>query len=160
RFLPARSADGGQALVCPSCQEPVPLRYGRDCARFPPVVCSLLGHPGHGKTTYLASLLHEFEHLGIDEPEFSYLTLDEAGLRAVRQRQRAAAEGRPAAATPKARPTPVLVRLGRTPALGPCHLLLYDLAGAVCHNAGELKEWAGHLCRCPVLVWLVSLREA
>src|SRR5262245_61072413 len=82
-----RTVDQGSAgYSCPACYEPVPLRYVVDYESYPPVVFSLTGLRGHGKTVFMASLLHELERVGAEWPGFSYTPLDEDGLEGVREK--------------------------------------------------------------------------
>jgi hypothetical protein len=154
------SATGsGSVHTCPACAELVPLRYVRDYDRYPAVVFSLTGLRGHGKTCYLASLLHEFERIGALWPDFSYIPLDEEGLVGVRERQRALERGDLPESTRKVFPRPVLLRLEGLPDLGGCHLLMYDTAGEAFQRSGELRQYAGYVTRSRVVVFLVSLER-
>src|SRR5262249_48837840 len=88
-FTQAVSEDGGKSYTCPECKEAVPLLYAEDYAEYPPIVFSLVGLRGHGKTVYLASLLYEFERVGRQWRDFTFSPLDESGLTTVREKQKA-----------------------------------------------------------------------
>ncbi|OPZ85395.1 MAG: hypothetical protein BWY76_01431 [bacterium ADurb.Bin429] len=159
--FPSRKVDGkGLVYTCSRCGEAVPLRYVRDYAAYPPVTYSIIGMRGHGKTTYLASLLHELSHVGIRWPAFSYLPLDEEGLQLVREKQRSLEAGHLPESTPQVLPRPVILRLeGMTGAVPQCHLLIYDTAGEAFQQVSSLKNFASYVTRSHVVVFLVSITD-
>lgn len=159
RFREAARQDGRRGYDCPQCNEAVPLRYVQEYDRYPPVVLSLVGLPGHGKTVYLSSLLYALNRFTTQCPEFSYAPLDEEGMSVVREKQRALEEGHLPQSTRKVFPRPVILRLENVPRLGSWHLLVYDMAGEVFQQVSQLTQYAGYVVRSRVVVWLVSLRD-
>lgn len=147
-------------LSCPACGEPVPLLYARDYQEFPPVIFSITGPRGHGKSVYLASLLFEFDQIAQEWPGFHCRPLDEEGIRAVRDRQRDLERGLLPEPSVKNFPKPVILRMEGVPEFGRCQLLLYDTSGEAFETAAGLEAWAGYVLHSPVVVFMVSLKDA
>jgi len=150
---------GNIGLTCPLCGEEVPLRYAREYAEFPPVMFSVIGFRGHGKTVFLSSFLHQLEEAELNWRDFSAAPLDETGLRDIRKRQQELETGQLPDSTRKAFIKPAIIRLQNVPNLGNCHLLLYDTAGEAIENVTELSQHYGYISRVPVIVVLVSLKD-
>lgn len=149
----------GPPPSCPECGEPVPTLYVRDYESCPPVVLSMVGLSGHGKTVFLASLLYELDRIHSRWPNFSYQPLDESGMKTLEEAQTALARGNLPQSSPKVFPRPVILRLDGVPQLNSCHLLLYDTAGEVFERKAELLEYGRYALRSPYVVWLLSLTE-
>lgn len=158
-FTEQADAKKGIWYLCPQCHEKVPLRYVRDYHQYPPVIFSLVGMRGHGKTTYLASLLYDISRLGMRVPGFTYSALDEEAMVMVREKQRALEEGHLPTSTPQMFPRPVIIRLKGDNLLGQCHLLIYDTAGEVFNNVNSVKQFAGYIVRSDTIVWLLSEKD-
>jgi hypothetical protein len=124
--------------------------YAEDYKKFGPVLFSVVGDSGHGKTVYLDSLLHQFEDL-------SAQALDQADLEAVRDRLRKKRNGELPAATAKVFNKPLIMRLNAVPRHGSCDLLMFDQSGETFGRVEEIKTHAPYLFRSKVLIWLVSL---
>lgn len=145
--------------LCPGCGGDVPLRYVRDYDSYPPIVLSLIGFSGHGKTVYVASLWGALTRACAEWPDFSYIPLDEQALQAVRERQDALERGDLPDATQQVFPRPVILRMDGVPGIGKCQLLVYDTSGEAFEQVNHLKEYGGYVTQSPAVVWLVSLQD-
>lgn len=162
-FQPFNAEEGGTAYLCPrpTCKGLVPSRYVLDYFKFPPVVFSLVGMKHHGKSVFLGSLFYFLDHIRGEWPGFSYLPLDETGLRNVREIQRKLEKRETIDPTQvqKGFPQPVIIRLHGIPEYGDCHLLAYDHSGESLQNVPGMKKHAGFVTDSPVVVWLLSLND-
>lgn len=160
-FKEVSGVKGSIGLVCPNsdCGEEVPLRYSRDYSLFPPVMFSVIGFRGHGKTVFLSSFLTQLETAGLLWPNFSAATLDESGMGNVRGRQAELRSKKLPDSTPKMFIKPAVMRVENVPHLGNCHLLLYDSSGEAIESVSELTTHYGYISRVPVITLLVSLKD-
>lgn len=158
QFEETRQLNNSLTLSCPQCHETVPLRYAQDYERYPPIVFSVVGLFGHGKTVFFSSLLIEFELLAKLHRAFSYTPLDEAGLRTVRETQRLLEQGvLPSKTPPNLFPKPVILQVEGMGDARDFRLLVYDIGGEVFENVSQLKQFGGYVSRGRTTVWLVSL---
>src|SRR5262245_58727842 len=117
-FVEEADASGRPVLVCPepACREAgVPLLYAQNYTAFPAVPFSIVGLRGHGKTVFLTSLFHEFDELGRRWAGFYWASLDEEGMREVRQRLTDLRAGRLPEATNMVFPRAHILRLNNVP---------------------------------------------
>ncbi len=157
--FPARKVDRGQIYSCPACHMAIPLRYVQDYWSYPPVILSLIGLPRHGKTTYLATVLHGLIQLVSASPSFTYTALDEEAMELIREKQRALDSGHLPESTPQVFPHPVILRMEGDPIIGQCHLLIYDTGGEVFTRVSAIKQYAGYIMRSSTVVWLLSIQD-
>jgi hypothetical protein len=144
----------------PACREVIPSRYVRDYGEYPPLVFSLVGFSGHGKTTYLNSLLLEFDRIG-SEPAwrgFSWMPIDERRMADAQRKIRELLQQRHVPAlTRQVFAEPLIVQLNGVPEVGRCQLLLCDTRGEVFTRVPDTREGAFYAARGEVVVWLLSL---
>jgi hypothetical protein len=150
--FPMTKQDTGRAYRCPECNELVPVMYAEDYAKFGPVIFSVMGYSGHGKTVYLDSLLHQFDDMAAH-------ALDQADLESVRRRLRVKKSGDLPAPTAKVFNKPLIMRLSNVQSYGNCDLLMFDQSGETFGRVEEIKTYAPYLFRSKVLIWLVSLTD-
>ncbi len=139
-----RDPEHGPVLRCDSsrCNYPtIPLLYGEDYAAHPPVPLSLIGLPGHGKTTFIDGLIQEIQAAGRRwaDAGFSYAWLDEARFRNARQRIRAFRDGSAPNGTRTVFPKPQGLRLHGVPRVGGSQLVISDAAEYV--RPGSVVVW-------------------
>jgi parallel beta-helix repeat protein len=157
RFEDKRQPDNSLMLTCALCNELVPVRYRDDYDRYPPVVFSLVGLRGHGKTVFFSTLLSELDGLAKANQAFSYTPLDEAGLKTVREAQRALELGHlPGASGPLFR-KPAILQLDGMRESRRFRLLVYDIGGEVFENVSYLKQYGGYVSRGRSTVWLIRI---
>lgn len=145
-------------LACPQCKEPVPVRYRDEYDQYPPIVFSVVGRRGHGKTVFFSSLLLEFERLTKRSKTFSYTPLDEAGLAPVREAQRALEEGHLPQATPaNIFPKPAILQIEGLEDSRDFRLLVYDIGGDTFDRVAEIEQYGGYVSRGRSTIWLISL---
>src|SRR5438105_423395 len=119
---------GGRSLRCPRPQclsnrlwdLPVPREYVADYATHPPLLFSLIGLPGHGKTVYLESLVASLCQFGVYWPGFSFSAKPVGNLLGnVLPNATAAHQAFP----------PHFVTLSHVPRVGNLQLLVHDSSG-------------------------------
>ncbi|MBM4353534.1 MAG: hypothetical protein FJ109_07010 [Deltaproteobacteria bacterium] len=145
--------------ACPSCKDTIPLRYVRDYAAYPPIVLSLIGLTGHGKTCFLAALFRKLALIQKEWKSFCFSPLDESGMVVLREKLGSLEKGLLPKRSMKGFPKPTIVRLEGVPQLSQCHLLIYDTGGEVFGQVGQLIKFGGYVVRSPVVVWLASLED-
>lgn len=158
RFLPP--PDGGIGLRCPQCKEDgVPTLYPGDYDRHPAVPVCIFGPTGHGKTVFIEALLTHLEEK-VPWPDFAPQWMDQAGMRATRQRLQLLREhGQLPDATAAVFPRPQVIRLRNIPRVGGCQLLFYDTSGETFGDIELLKDRGKYVRNSPAVLWLVSLAE-
>lgn len=158
RFEPG--SDDAPGLRCPRCGEGgVPVLYPEGYDQHPAVPICIFGPTGHGKTVYIESLLTQLERT-IRWPNFSCQWMDQAGMRATRQRlELLRTHGQLPDATAAVFPRPQVVRLRNVPQVGGCQLLFYDTSGETFGDAELLRDRGRYVRSSPAVLWLVSLSE-
>lgn len=145
--------------VCPRCHEVIPTLYVRDYRRYPPVVVSIVGRPGHGKTVFTAALFASLlrDALAHHWPGFCLLPLNEDSLDTVYANVDLLQAGHLPPATPKIFPRPTLVRLEGTPLHPDRTLLFYDTGGEPFEQAAEVEQYASFIRRAQTALFLVNV---
>lgn len=161
RFKIVTGGAGNRGIVCPNpeCKAEVPLRYQQDYSQFPPVIFSVIGFRGHGKTVYFAGLLLQLQAAALRWSDFSATPLDEAGIADLRQRKDKLKSGELPDSTAKNFHKPAIIRLQNVPQLGSCHLLVYDTSGEAIQDVSALTKHCAYLSSVPVITLLVSVRD-
>ena len=158
---PIRSAI---AYTCPKCPNDnlneIPLKYVTADEQIPKVLFSLIGKTGHGKTCFLSSLLHNLDNASARWPDFTYQALDEIEFSRVRATLERIGRGDlPTGTSTTERPRPLLLELQSVPLVGACHLLLYDVGGAVFDQVSRVHDIAPFVVRSSAVIWLLSLSD-
>ncbi len=159
RFVEKHDAELGTSLSCKDCQAEVPLRYVNEYENYHPLVFSLVGLGGHGKTVYLSSLLYLFEHPDESLTGFGYTNLDVRRMKTVLDKVKDLEKGHLPETTPQVFPTPVIVQLRDVPEMDRAHLLIYDTGGEVFRHADKIKTVGRYVLKSPAFVLLVSLKK-
>ena len=155
-----REEDGRNVrFSCPNCNESVPNRYVLEYEKFPPVIFSLIGLPGHGKTVLLHSFPRAFSAVASHWPGFDYQPLDEQGERIFEEIDDGIREGKLPSGTPQVFPSPVIVRLNGVFGTLGCNLLAYDTGGEVFKAKERLLRFGAYVLKADWVVWLVSLED-
>lgn len=164
-FNISEGADGSSISQCPECKADVPALYASSSAEFRPATFSVLGFRSHGKSVFLGSLFHELDSAAMaDSPKewlnFSYSSLDQAGLEQVRGIQSELEKRKLPAPTDQAFFQPTVLRLKNIPRFGSRHLLAYDTSGELLQNHAYLRtHHSGYLSRVPTIMLIVSWKQ-
>jgi hypothetical protein len=148
-------------FACEQCKQVFPPAYvqaqNAKSAR-PPVIISIVGFSGHGKTVYLASLFHTLERLVPRYwPEFSPLALDQDTLTSMEERHQLLQKGKLPESTRLNFPKPSIHRLSGIPQYGDRTLLLYDPPGEAFNRDEGIGQYAGFVKRSNCVLFLISL---
>lgn len=149
---------------CIHCKEPIPRRYielHRKVTSQPPVLVSVVGDRGHGKTNFLAALVMLLEHglpAVLKRENYSCLQISVskiANTNADKLRNNELPEG-----TRKVFPEPSIYRLEHYPGSIDRTLLIYDPSGEAFRDASEMQEYATFIRASHCVLLLISLDPA
>lgn len=155
------------APQCPACEHEVPELYKRNYprggpfSRPRPVVLSAVGFSGHGKTVYLAALLHTLENeLTRVWPGFYRQGLDRDTIREIKRNLQDLERGELPESTRRNFPQPSLHRLAKLPRrYGDRVLVAYDPPGEAFEEDLSLEQYAHFVKRAQSVVFLLSLPD-
>ena len=140
------------------CEMDLPRLYADDFQQVPLGIVSAVGFSGHGKTVYLAALLHVLDELSQYWPGYYRQALNLRSIDVVEaNRKLLLHDGILPNATPQNFPEPSILRLANIPDLGDRRLLVYDAAGESFQRDYSIKEYAGYVSRSPVALFFVSI---
>ena len=136
---------------CKRCNEPLPAmytqRHGKAFAQ-PPAILSAVGFSGHGKTVYLASMLHEMEKtLTAVWPRFYRQALDIDSVKTVQANLALLRKGELPESTRRNFPRPSLHALTDIPQYGSRDLLIYDPPGEAFESDEGIERFAHFVVR-------------
>ncbi len=146
--------------ACYHCKEKLPPLYIKQHGAFsrPPAILSAVGFSGHGKTVYLAALLHTLDkRLTQLWPKFYRQGLDVDSVRTVQKNLALLQKGELPESTRRNFPRPSLHRLTQVPHYGTRDLLIYDPPGEAFDSDEGMERYAHFVQRARVVVFLVSL---
>ncbi len=164
-------------MLCPNClqntrgttcqnkdceQKEIPplyiLHYG-DFSKKPSIL-SVVGFTGHGKTVYLATLMHALEKELVNMwPKFFRLGLDQNTVDTVMHNSMLLARGQLPAPTPRTFPRPSIHLLKNIPRYKTRGLIIYDPSGEAFNSDEGIKSLAGFVQRARSVIFLVSLAD-
>lgn len=155
------SGAGPDRYRCPSCSELIPPRYVTESGRSAPVMISVVGFRGHGKTVYCASLFHLLRRGGLGQvwPEFFTVALNEESLDIVTANAEMLERGELPPSTVKNFPRPTILQVHGVPGYPPRTLLFYDTGGEVFERTAQMVRYAGFVARARAVVFLASIRD-
>ena len=156
-----KNTAGEISYLCQEREGEVPMEYLDKWREFPPVVFSVVGDRGHGKTVYLHALLLQLQQLVRDRvwPEFNYTPIPDMGMQAAFEKTLGLRQGSLPESSQSVFPDPQILRIRGMPVFGNYHLLLYDTSGEVLTKSLVRKTAGGYLLRSKLLVWLISLDD-
>jgi hypothetical protein len=146
--------------MCTHCKEALPPMYVQRHGVFakPPAILSAVGFSGHGKTVYLACMLHEMEKtLTKVWPKFYRQALDIDSVKTVQANLTLLRQGELPVPTRRNFPRPSLHALMGIPQYGSRDLLIYDPPGEAFDTDEGIERFAHFIGRARVVVFLVSL---
>jgi formylglycine-generating enzyme required for sulfatase activity len=175
-------------MICPYCAEEIPANsqqhYGCSISkdnRFPPfyvdyhseegsvepIVLSVVGFPGHGKTVYLCSLFDYLDNqLTYTWQNFFNHVLDQESLSTVNDNRRMLRSGVLPPPTEMSFPRPGIFRLTNMPhsasgnglpPLVDTTVLIYDPPGEAFKTEGSIVEYASFVKRSDCVLFLIDL---
>lgn len=143
---------------CPECNAGLPLLYIDDYADLPLSIISAVGFGGHGKSVYLASLIHVLDKISLYWPGFYRQALNQESIEIVMANKNTLLRRQELPkATARNFPIPSIHKLVNTPYLGSRRLLIYDTAGENFLRPRSLIENANYVKRSPVVLFFISL---
>lgn len=145
--------------TCPDHNLEVPYPYVNEYREVPPLWLATVGFPRHGKTTYLAALSLLLQHLAPVFPDLFFRELDQFTIDGFRSIRQEASEGKNTRQTPKSVSRPLLLSVYNLPESGSRCLVMYDVAGEVYRNFGELGTYVPSLKEVTTTWFLVSLND-
>lgn len=149
-----------RALKCTNtgCEMDLPRLYADDFQQVPLGIVSAVGFSRHGKTVYLAALLHVLDELSQYWPGYYRQALNLSSIDVVESNRKLLLhDGVLPNATPQNFPEPGILRLANMPDLGDRRLLVYDAAGESFQRDYSIKEYAGYVSRSPVALFFISV---
>jgi tetratricopeptide (TPR) repeat protein len=175
-------------MICPYCLEDVPAKSQshNGCRivkgkQFPPfyiefhaepnaddpIVFSVVGSVGHGKTVFLCALFDFLDnHLGFMWPKFFNHVLDQESLTRLNENRKKLADGELPPPTQQSFPRPGIFRLTKMPhstasqGLAPLvdtTLLIYDPPGEAFRTDDKIREYASFVRRSSCVLFLIDL---
>jgi hypothetical protein len=143
------------------CSQPLPAKYvelHRKDSALQPVILSVVGFRGHGKTVYLTSLFHLLENiLPRIWAGFSPLALDQSTIDTLGENRRLLQQGVMPESTRKNFPKPSIHRLSAIPQIGDRTILIYDPPGEAFEVDEEMGKYAHFVKRSNCVLFLISL---
>jgi hypothetical protein len=123
-----------------------------------PAIISAVGFSGHGKTVYLAALLHTLEkQLTRVWPDFYRQGLDVDSVQTVQRNLALLREGNLPESTRRNFPRPSVHMLAKMPHFGTRDVLIYDPPGEAFNTDEGIERYAHFVQRARVVLFLVSL---
>lgn len=174
-------------MICPYCVEDVPagsqrhdgcqiiqtefppfyMDYHGAVAATDPVILSVVGFSGHGKTVFLCALFEYLDqYLTAIWPDFFNLVLDQDSLSTLNAKREALDDTKLPARTPQSFPRPGIFRLTNMPCIqGNAHLpplvdttiLIYDPPGEAFLNEAGIVKFARFVKRSNCVLFLIDL---
>ncbi len=148
---------------CPhkNCNQEIPPLYRDGYSRWrPPVILSTVGFSGHGKTVYLAAMLHQ---LGKRLPRvwsgFFRQGLDMEAINTVRDNLALLEQGDLPESTRRNFPKPSLHRLVNMPKHNERQLMIYDPPGEAFEADLSTEKYAHFVKNAKTVLFLISLAE-
>lgn len=148
---------------CPDCDKELPRLYIQNYQRRrPPVVLSAVGFSGHGKTVYLAALLHALQSSlprPCVWPGFYRQGLDMDAIQTVRENLKMLEQGDLPESTRRNFPQPSIHMLAKMPKYKDRQLIIYDPPGEAFEEDLRMEQYAGFVIRAKAVLFLISLTD-
>lgn len=146
---------------CEQCKEELPplyvQRHSNIFARSPAIL-SAVGFSGHGKTVYLASLLHTLSKtLTHVWPEFYLQGLNVESVQTLQKNLALLQQGELPESTRRNFPRPSIHLLANIPYYGSRDMLIYDPPGEAFNTDEGIDRFAHFVQRAKVVLFLVSI---
>jgi hypothetical protein len=145
--------------ACPQCKTAMPAKYMQMYSKLrPPVFLSAVGFRAHGKTVFLASLLHTLDtRLTRAWKGFYRQGLDQNTINTIKDNLALLEKGTLPQATQRNFPRPSINLLAKMPKFNNKTLVAYDAAGEIFEEDASIQEYASYLAHARTVMFLVSL---
>ena len=146
---------------CSQCGSRIYSEYVR--SRLPRVFVGMVGFSGHGKTTYITSLVFLLKDVFMNMgrwKDFSFMALDMETLSLIYDRVKALTkEARLPEATPVNFPTPFVMQFFNIPYLGDWFITFYDVGGEVFEHPDRISVQGNLVAKSSSVIFILSLRD-
>lgn len=144
---------------CKHCEEELPPLYRKGYSwRRQPAILSTIGFSGHGKTVYLASLLHTLDRqLTQIWPGFYRQGLDQNSINTVKKNRELLEQGKLPESTRRSFPCPSIHRLVKMPKHKERQIIIYDPPGEAFEEDLSMEEYASFVKQAKTVLFLISL---
>lgn len=148
-----------KADKCPHCETNMPPLYAQKYSFLrPPIVLSITGFRGHGKTVYLAALLHILaNHLTEKWPGFYRHGLDQDTIDTIKKNLALLEKGGLPDATRQNFPKPSIHLLANMPKFKSRQVIMYDPPGEAFEEDLRLEKYAHFVKKAKTVLFLISL---
>ncbi len=148
-------------LHCSDCGTMIPAMYEEGYSKYPPVMVSIIGFRGHGKTVYLSSLFHTLQYASLTNywPDFFHQPINQDALDRVFGYADKLEIGKLPDTTSKVLPQPVMLWMNGVAKRWNCTLLCYDTTGEAFKKGSQVKEYAEFVKWAKTALFLVSLPD-
>jgi hypothetical protein len=143
---------------CPRCKSEVPKDH-MESKEFQFTNIGMIGYTGHGKTTYLISILHMLKSLHKYWDEFFFETLDDKSHAMTYYQAQELEQGIMPASTRAIYPMPTFIRLNHTPYFDIRYISLFDTGGQLFENLELMTRKGRFYTQAKVIFFLISLSE-
>jgi hypothetical protein len=147
------------ATPCKHCSQPLPPLYVQK-QRTKRAILSAVGFSGHGKTVFLATLLHELEnrmtHLW---PNFYRQALNLESVKTVQHNLEILSHGDLPESTRRNFPNPSIHLLTPIPQHGERVMIAYDPPGEAFESDELIESFAHFIRRSPAVVFIISIKD-
>jgi hypothetical protein len=158
-----RNSINGNQCSNPQCRKNIPplyLKYHGKKGSDDPVLVSVVGFSGHGKTVFLGAL---FSFIDNQLPRvwkgFSRQGLNQEGIDALDTVVKQLGAGVLPAPTPRTFPDPSIHRFWKLPKFGDQTLVIYDPPGEAFSAGDNVERYAGFVRQSRCVLFLISLSD-
>ena len=148
---------------CQTCHQALPLLYVQSQRSFggtKRVILSAVGFSGHGKTVFLATLLHELENrLTQLWPRFYRQALDLDTVLTVQHNLKILSLGDLPDSTRRNFPKPSIHLLTPIPQIGDRIMIAYDPPGEAFESDEMIESYAHFISRSPTVIFIISIKD-
>ena len=147
---------GSKVCTFKDCEKDIPPMYLKKCNPKSLTVLSTVGFGGHGKTVYLAALLHALDQVSNFWKGFYRQALNMHSVATIRNNIQSLSMGRLPDFTQKNFPEPSIHRLAKIPQFNEQTLLIYDTSGESFESDQDIENFAGFIRRSHVAWFILS----
>lgn len=153
-----------QTFICPvaGCEQAIPRVYVEEYSSYQPLLLSVVGFRDHGKSLFLASLVHVLRDASLARswPGFSAITLNNDTFKNIHEALQKLNQGVLPESTQAADfPAPGLLRLEPTLFHPGRTLLCYDTGGEVFKDPTTILKYASFVELAKAVLFLVSIAD-
>lgn len=143
---------------CSRCLTEVPKGF-IDSPDIPYIKIGLVGYSGHGKTTFLTSLLHQLTRLHTYWDNYYFEMLDDNSRESIYYKPVRIERGESLSPTRAIFPRPTFIQLKNVPEFNNCFVSFFDTGGRLFENLDLMTSKGRFLAQSDVIFFFVSLAE-